>query len=69
MRLHKSTIRNANFKGDNYSIGDYIKENLPPIDFGRIAAQTAKQVIVNKVREAERENNMKNIKTELVILY
>ena len=28
---------------------------LPPIDFGRIAAQTAKQVIVQKVREAERE--------------
>ena len=51
------TIENANLKvkGNNYAVGDYIKENLPPIDFGRIAAQTAKQVIVHKVREAERE--------------
>ncbi|MBB42633.1 MAG: transcription termination/antitermination protein NusA [Rhodospirillaceae bacterium] len=35
-------------------VGDYLTEPLPPIDFGRIAAQTAKQVIVQKVREAER---------------
>jgi N utilization substance protein A len=35
-------------------IGDFLSEPLPPIDFGRIAAQTAKQVIVQKVREAER---------------
>ncbi len=35
--------------------GDYISEPLPPFDFGRIAAQSAKQVIVQKVREAERE--------------
>ena len=33
-------------------LGDYISEPLPPIDFGRIAAQSAKQVIVQKVREA-----------------
>ncbi|MEH6402390.1 MAG: transcription termination factor NusA [Sneathiella sp.] len=36
-------------------VGDLWSEILPPIDFGRIAAQTAKQVIVQKVREAERE--------------
>lgn len=34
--------------------GDYIEEEMPSIEFGRIAAQTAKQVIVQKVREAER---------------
>ncbi len=34
--------------------GEFIVDELPPIDFGRIAAQTAKQVIVQKVREAER---------------
>lgn len=34
--------------------GDYMVDALPPIDFGRIAAQTAKQVIVQRVREAER---------------
>jgi N utilization substance protein A len=36
------------------NVGDFIVDELPPIDFGRIAAQTAKQVIVQKVREAER---------------
>ena len=56
------TVENANFKGEKYSVGDYIKENLPPIDFGRIAAQTAKQVIVNKVREAEREKQFEEYK-------
>ncbi|MEJ2059627.1 MAG: transcription termination factor NusA [Gammaproteobacteria bacterium] len=35
-------------------IGDYIEEPIESVDFGRIAAQTAKQVIVQKVREAER---------------
>ncbi len=34
--------------------GEFLIDVLPPIDFGRIAAQTAKQVIVQKVREAER---------------
>ncbi|MBF0427662.1 MAG: transcription termination/antitermination protein NusA [Magnetococcales bacterium] len=36
--------------------GDFLAEALPPIEFGRIAAQTAKQVIVQKVREAERDS-------------
>lgn len=35
-------------------VGDEIVDDLPPLDFGRIAAQTAKQVIMQKVREAER---------------
>ena len=35
-------------------IGDYIEEEIESVEFGRIAAQTAKQVIVQKVREAER---------------
>jgi N utilization substance protein A len=35
--------------------GDYVEEPMEPVEFGRIAAQTAKQVIVQKVREAERE--------------
>lgn len=36
-------------------IGEFIVDKLPPLDFGRIAAQTAKQVIFQKVRDAERE--------------
>ena len=39
---------------EDYKIGDKIYENLPQIDFGRIAAQSAKQVINLKVREAEK---------------
>src|SRR5216683_1764516 len=43
-------------------IGDFITDPLPPIDFGRIAAQTAKQVIVQKVRDAERSRQFKEFK-------
>ncbi len=42
--------------------GEYIIDPLPPIDFGRIAAQTAKQVIVQKVREAERQRQYEEYK-------
>src|SRR5690606_13158760 len=35
--------------------GGYVEEPIPSVEFGRIAAQTAKQVIVQKVREAERQ--------------
>jgi N utilization substance protein A len=38
----------------NFELGDYYEESIESIGFGRIAAQTAKQVIVQKVREAER---------------
>ncbi|HHU61865.1 MAG: transcription termination factor NusA [Bacillota bacterium] len=40
----------------NYDIGDVIEEEVTPADFGRIAAQTAKQVVIQKIREAERSN-------------
>jgi len=43
-------------------VGDSISEPLPPIDFGRIAAQNAKQVIVQKVRDAERERQFAEYK-------
>jgi N utilization substance protein A len=44
------------------SAGEFIIEELPPIDLGRIAAQTAKQVIVQKVREAERQRQYREYK-------
>jgi N utilization substance protein A len=44
------------------TIGEYIVDPLPPIDFGRIAAQTAKQVIVQKVREYERKRQYDEFK-------
>ena len=42
-------------KKEDVKIGDEIFEQLPPVDFGRIAAQTARQVITQSVRAAERE--------------
>ncbi|MGM0563773.1 MAG: transcription termination factor NusA [Pseudomonadota bacterium] len=39
---------------EGYEVGDYVEEPIESVDYGRIAAQTAKQVIVQKVREAER---------------
>ena len=38
----------------NIQVGDFVEEEIESVDFGRIAAQTAKQVIIHKVREAER---------------
>jgi N utilization substance protein A len=43
-------------------VGDTFVENLPPLDFGRVAAQNAKQVIVQKVRDAERERQFAEYK-------
>ena len=43
-------------------IGDELLDPLPPLDFGRIAAQSAKQVINSKVREAERERQFDEYK-------
>jgi N utilization substance protein A len=49
------TLEQANEKGKGLAIGDTHEEKIDNVEFGRIAAQTAKQVIVQKVREAERE--------------
>ncbi len=46
-------------------IGDELIEELPPLDFGRVAAQNAKQVIVQKVREAERERQFNEYKDRM----
>ena len=44
------------------AVGDFVVDPLPPIDFGRIAAQTAKQVIVQRVREYERKRQYNEFK-------
>ncbi|QNQ08838.1 transcription termination factor NusA [Sphingomonas alpina] len=46
-------------------VGDYIVDPLPPIEFGRIAAQAAKQVIFQKVRDAERERQFEEFKDRM----
>jgi N utilization substance protein A len=54
----KAAIR----RNPELKVGDFIIDDLPPIDFGRIAAQTAKQVIVQKVRESERKRQFEEFK-------
>jgi transcription termination/antitermination protein NusA len=49
------TLEEARRRKPDAEIGEFLIDPLPPIEFGRIAAQTAKQVIVQKVREAERQ--------------
>ncbi len=48
------TLKEARRKKPDAEIGEFLTSDLPPIDFGRIAAQTAKQVMTQKVRDAER---------------
>jgi N utilization substance protein A len=47
------------------AVGDFIVDPLPPIEFGRIAAQAAKQVIFQKVRDAERERQFEEFKDRM----
>ncbi|TNE67126.1 MAG: transcription termination/antitermination protein NusA [Alphaproteobacteria bacterium] len=49
------SLAEARLDKPDAEVGDYLASSLPPMDFGRIAAQTAKQVIVQKVRDAERQ--------------
>jgi N utilization substance protein A len=56
------TVEEAKAHKDDPEVGDMIIDKLPPMDFGRIAAQSAKQVILQKVREAERERQYEEFK-------
>ena len=55
-------LKTARLTKPDAQIGDVLSDDLPPIDLGRIAAQTAKQVIVQKVREAERSRQYEEFK-------
>ncbi len=52
----------AQRRNPDAQVGDLLSDALPPIDFGRIAAQTAKQVIFQKVRDAERARQFEEYK-------
>ena len=56
------SVEEARIKNPAAEIGDIITDPLPPMDFGRIAAQTAKQVIVQQIRDAERERQYEEFK-------
>ena len=51
------SLEEARSYDERYEIGDVIEYQVDPKDFGRIAAQTAKQVVVQRIREAERRNS------------
>src|ERR1700693_319631 len=59
------TVNEARKKNPAAQAGDWIAETLPPFDFGRIAAQSAKQVIVQKVREAEGDRQYEEYKDRI----
>src|SRR5690554_1462808 len=58
-------LKSAKRRNPAAQAGDLIEDELPPVDFGRIAAQTAKQVIVQKVRDAERERQYDEYKDRI----
>jgi len=58
-------LPSARKKNKEAEIGDFISEELPPIEFGRIAAQSAKQVIFQKVRDAERDRQFEEFKDKI----
>ncbi len=59
------SLEDARRRNPAAQIGDYISEALPPFDFGRVAAQSAKQVIVQKVRDAERDRQYDEFKDRI----
>ena len=56
------TLADAQKIDASLNLGDFIREPLPPMEFGRIAAQTAKQVISQRVRDAERARQFEEYK-------
>lgn len=56
------TLEEAKDRDADLEVGDHIYDDLPPIDFGRVVAQTAKQVIIQKVRDAERDKQYEEFK-------
>ena len=58
-------LQTARDRNPDAQVGDFLAEQLPPMEFGRIAAQSAKQVIVQKVREAERDRQFDEYKDRI----
>ena len=64
-RRRRSTVEDARRQNPAAQVGDSIADTLPPLEYGRIAAQSAKQVIVQKVREAERDRQYQEYKDRI----
>jgi N utilization substance protein A len=61
----KIFLKDAKEKNPELEIGDILRDPLPPIDLGRVAAQTAKQIIMQKVRDAERAKQFEDFKNRV----
>ena len=61
----KILLEDAQVYNPDIKVGEFLIDELPPIDFGRIAAQTAKQVIMQKVRDAERNKQFEEYKEKV----
>jgi transcription termination/antitermination protein NusA len=59
------TLEQAKKRNPTIEIGGRIEEQMPSVEFGRIAAQTARQVIMQKVREAERQQVIDQFRNKL----
>ncbi|CEK11969.1 Transcription elongation protein nusA [Legionella hackeliae] len=59
------TLAQAKERSPSIEVGERIEEPMPSVEFGRIAAQTARQVIMQKVREAERQQVVDQFKNKL----
>ncbi len=59
------TVADAQRRKPDAAVDDEIVEELPPLDYGRVSAQNAKQVIVQKVREAERDRQFGEYKDKI----
>jgi N utilization substance protein A len=62
---NQTSLEDARRRNPAAQIGDTIADTLPPLEYGRIAAQSAKQVIVQKVREAERDRQYQEYKDRI----
>jgi len=60
--INRVTLEMAKLKNADSEVGDILSEPLPPIDLGRVAAQSAKQVLTSKVREIKRNKQFEEFK-------
>lgn len=58
-------LEDAKLRKTDIKLGDMLEEELPAMEFGRIAAQSAKQIIVQKIREAERDKQYEEYKDKI----
>ena len=64
-QLQEISVEEAQLERPGAQAGDELVDELPPLDMGRIAAQSAKQVILQKVRDAERERQYEEFKDRI----